>query len=105
MWCRQAEEAQPEEEEVRPAVKLRRLCGDGRRGERRGRHAVRSSQPPQVRQPQSVSSLSQPFIRHVFRTGHVQLKLDCTETRTELIPSLGDKGLATGAAAISRLID
>lgn len=44
----QAEEAHPEEE-VRPAVQLRRLRGDGGGGERRGRHAVRSSQPPQVR--------------------------------------------------------
>ena len=36
---RQAEEARPQEE-VRPAVELRRLRGDGGGGERRGRHAV-----------------------------------------------------------------
>ncbi|TMS01810.1 hypothetical protein E3U43_004213, partial [Larimichthys crocea] len=43
-----AAEASGPEEEVRPAVKLRRLAGDGGGGERRGRHAVRSSQPPQM---------------------------------------------------------
>lgn len=48
LLCGQAEEAGPEEE-VRAAVELRRLSGDGGGGERRGRHAVRGSQPPQVR--------------------------------------------------------
>lgn len=45
----QGEEA-GSEEEVRAAVELRRLDGDGGSwGERWGRHAVRSTQPPQVR--------------------------------------------------------
>lgn len=39
VFCRQAEEARPQEE-VRVAVQLRRLRGDGGGGERRGRHAV-----------------------------------------------------------------